>query len=201
MKVSLPTLRWIAALVFPCLAIHLFPSTREWLRYDRHAILNGESWRLFTCHLVHFSPAHLFLNLAAFALISLLPSKRSPGQRLLLISGMLFISTGLLLLRPGMAFYAGLSGVVTLLIWELAASGLITDPQHRTFFLCVIITLAAKLAFEFASGRSIALSFNHGVVTEPMAHLLGALFAIGWALLSFSYRHTALRPRLSCATK
>ena len=100
-----------------------------------------------------------------------------------------------------MAFYAGLSGIVSLVVWDFAVSGFIATPKHRTFFLCVIMMLAAKLGFEFASGRSVALSFKHGVAAEPVAHLLGALFAIGWALFSLCYRHIPPRPRLSCAMK
>jgi rhomboid family GlyGly-CTERM serine protease len=175
---------WLAAVALSCIAIHLLPATHEWLTYDRAAIRNGEWWRLLTCHLVHFSTRHLLHNLAAFVVISGLLVKIEGGPKpFLLILGMLFVSFGLLRLRPAMAFYAGLSGIVSLLVWQFALNGFRSIPKHRTFFAFLLLALAGKLAFEFASGNSLAISFDYPAVIESMAHFLGALFAITCALL------------------
>jgi membrane associated rhomboid family serine protease len=57
-----------------------FPGWAGGLMYDRQAILDGELWRLFTGHWVHFSTSHLVCDTLALGLVGgMLEARRTPG--------------------------------------------------------------------------------------------------------------------------
>src|SRR5690242_17553463 len=86
-----------------CAALALAPDgVASGLAFDRQAILAGEIWRLWTGHLVHFSPLHALVDTAVLFLVSGI-AVRETGTRstcLALAAGAPLISLGLLLVAP-----------------------------------------------------------------------------------------------------
>ena len=177
---SLPALRGLAVhpvtvLSLACLLCGLgADEAREFLRYDRQALLAGEVWRLFTAHLVHLGWSHLWLNVLALVILGNLfadlLSRRDWWIAALLSA--LAIDFGLLSLDAEVAWYVGLSGVL---------HGLIVLGGLRllgTQFLLGLILLAgtlAKLGWEQWQGP---LPFTETAAAGPVlvnAHLYGAL--------------------------
>jgi len=154
------------------------------LRLDRARLLDGEYWRLVTGHLVHLGASHLALNVAGLAVIAF-------ALRPLAASGLwwaataagsaLAIDLGLLVFVPGLAWYAGASGVLHG-FWAAGAAGLIFG-HDRVYGAALAAALAAKLIGEIMFGAapfSVALT-GANVVTE--AHLFGAAGGIVTGLL------------------
>ena len=86
------------------------------LVYDRTAILNGETWRLLTGHLVHLDWNHLTLNaVALLGLGYLIETDGHAGRgNLLAVLGasITAISAALLVFNPTTILYAGVSGAL-----------------------------------------------------------------------------------------
>jgi len=105
--------------------IALFPSWSSWLIYDRSAILSGEIWRMFTGHLVHFSPSHLVYDLLALGIAGwIIETQKLPHFGWLCLLTPWLISAILLLFEPHMKLFGGLSALATTAIVYLALFGL-----------------------------------------------------------------------------
>ena len=92
----------------------LEPYAGDLLRFDRHAIADGELWRLFSGHLVHLGWAHTFLNLTGLGLITIvfqqeLEFKSDCTALLFCCAG---TTLGIYYLSPTMIWYVGLSGAL-----------------------------------------------------------------------------------------
>jgi rhomboid family GlyGly-CTERM serine protease len=87
---------------------------RAALRYERAAILEGEVWRLFTGHIVHFDLRHLVLNLAGAGLMVLLFATGYAFRHWLwiLAASVVAIDVGFFVLEPQLLWYVGVSGVL-----------------------------------------------------------------------------------------
>lgn len=153
-----------------------------WLEFDRHAILAGQVWRLWTGHLVHYSAQHAVIDLAT-ALVAALIAAQSFGARRILCAlalGAPFISIGLLLTAPDCAHYRGASGFAVLLA-VMAGFGLWQQARgsHVAMVRAVLVLLAVALAIKIAAE---AHGFPLGASDLPLdvmvawqAHLLGAV--------------------------
>lgn len=181
--------RWTLGLCILVLLLNLglFPAmpacTRQLiaeLQFDRQAILHGQAWRLITGNLVHWSPKHLALDLAAFLIIGLLCERYC--QRTypwLLLATALAVGSALLVFQPEMVLYRGLSGVdsgqfaAALVIELIQARG----QSRRWFFLVpAIVVFVLKLGYECASGRLFFGTESLGDMgfPVPLAHAVGA---------------------------
>ena len=144
------------------------------LQYERSLILNGEYWRIITCHFTHTGWQHLFLNLAGAMLVfSLFFQLYSPLSWLLgTLCCMVGISLSLLVFSPNLEWYRGLSG----LLHGLLMMGLIEGVRKKNVYCWVgLLALAAKLAMEQLvgpAGETIRL-IHAPVITN--AHLAGAI--------------------------
>lgn len=170
-----------------------FPGLVDRLVYDREAILGGEVWRLLTGHLVHFSPSHLVMDVAALALAgSLLELRTCVPRPILFLVAPGVISLVLLLFEPAMARYGGLSGLATTTMVYLALHMLADGLLARTLGLAALVGLAAKITLEWnGSSPLFATMADDSVVAAPLSHAAGA----GLALLLFGMqkahgRHT-----------
>lgn len=163
----------------------------ELLEFDRHALLAGEIWRLWTGHLVHYSWRQALVD-GAVALVAGLIAARTYGMRRLLAALALaapFISIGLLLAAPDCLYYRGSSGLAVMLSVMAGASLWPRAGNVARMALAVMaLSLAAKIAAE-------ALLIAHGWSDMPadvriswQAHLLGA-FAGGIAAWRFRHPH------------
>jgi len=157
--------RTAGAIALLTLAAAFVPA--QWLRYDRGAILGGQVWRLFTCHVVHLGWAHLALNVAALLALGFLFGKdvRRPA---VWIAAACAVSLGILLLRPRIEYYVGLSGV----LHGLFAAAAVRRPW-------LFLPLALKLGYEQAFGP---LTGGNVLVD---AHLFGAVGGFAAAAVGF----------------
>jgi rhomboid family GlyGly-CTERM serine protease len=169
--VRLPPLS--AALALACLLLALAPeSLLAKLEFERGAILAGELWRLWTCHLVHFSVRHaLFDALALLAAGAV--AERHPAYHRLLAVAATAIPAGLLAAAPAMDSYRGASGLAAA---AMAAAGAALWRTHRPLVSALALLAAFKVAAETAS---ISAGLPAGVAVAWQAHLLGAVAALG----------------------
>lgn len=152
----------------------------EWLEFDRHAILAGEVWRLWTCHLAHYSAQHALVDLATALAAGAIALPVLGWRRLCLILAITapIISVGLLLFAPDLLYYRGASGMAVMLV-VLAAGTLWPRAGKRSRAALVLLggALAVKIAAE-AMGYTTGWSdLPPGVTVAWQAHLLGAITA------------------------
>ena len=186
---------WVPVLAIAAVAV-LFAlggeGARQALRFERGALEAGEAWRLLTGHLVHLGWAHLWMNLAALALIRLLIADAFStadwiGAAAVSAFG---IDLGLYVLSPGIGWYVGLSGVLHGL---LAAGALVLLRTQPMLGALLGGGLIVKLLLEQAAGPLPLSEATAGreVVTE--AHLYGAAAGAAYgALRSTSRRGSGL---------
>ena len=161
------------------------PALAPALLYDRAAVVQGDYWRLWTGHLVHFGPSHLFWNLLVFALASIWVERLAPARtRLLLALAPGVIGLALLALDPVLEIYGGLSGLAAAMLAFLALtqlaqkSGAPRPTSDRWFWRGVLALILIKIAVEFAVEQPLFARFApSGVRPVPLAHLMGFLTA------------------------
>ena len=142
-------------------------------RYERLALEDGELWRLLSAHLVHLGWGHLWPNLAALALLTLLLDELlTPFEWLAAaVVGALAIDLGLFLVDRGVVWYVGLSGV----LHSFAALGSLRLIATRPALgAALAFGLGAKLFYEQRFGP---LPFTAAATGGPVivaAHLYGA---------------------------
>ena len=155
----------------------------ELLEFDRHALLAGQLWRLWTGHLVHYTPQHALIDfavaLAAAVIVVQLSATPAAGMRRLALAlgwGAPFISLGMLLIAPGCLAYRGASGVGSMLVvmaggalWPRAARSV------RAALLLMAATLMAKIGAEAAGYAHGVSDLPSDVVVAWQAHLLGVV--------------------------
>jgi rhomboid family GlyGly-CTERM serine protease len=147
---------------------------REFLRYDRDAIVDGQAWRLLSGHFAHLGAAHFGLNVVGLALIAYLVIARfSPGQWLLIILLVILgIDLGFWLLEPQLRWYVGLSGLLHG-IWAAGAIGGLRTGQIDYRLLLGI--LVGKLVYEQLVGPLPGSEDSTGGNVIVAAHLYGAI--------------------------
>jgi rhomboid family GlyGly-CTERM serine protease len=189
--------RWWLPLVmaFLALALILFAEPRSMVwRYQREDLLAGEWWRLWSGHWVHLGWRHLALNLAGLILIWLLVGRAYSARAWLLfvIFNALFISLGLLLYLPGLAWYVGLSGILHGMLLAGALS-LSLRAQREMWWLVGLVLV--KLVWEFWQGASPTTEAEIGGAVIIEAHLLGALGGLFYVLVLMGIRARSARTR------
>lgn len=162
-----------------------WPGVAETLIYDRSALGRGEVWRLWSGHAVHLGWSHLSWNLAVAVPVGVwLENLARPKTRWFLALAPPLISLGLLALTPALARYAGLSALATGLVILLALDRLRAGGREpRWLWSAVLVLIAAKVGAEFLGHGALFASLPAGARVVPLAHLLGALAALGTAAL------------------
>ena len=105
----------VAAFVLLMAVFQALPAEqRDWLRYDRDAILAGQYYRLVSGHFVHLGWQHFALNIAGLVLGTWLfgPDRPPLEWTLAGIVLALLCGAGLLLFSPEVRWCVGLSGVL-----------------------------------------------------------------------------------------
>jgi rhomboid family GlyGly-CTERM serine protease len=149
-------------------------SGREWLRFDRTAVANGEYWRLVSGHFVHLGLSHLVLNAAGFLLIWYLVSPFFALRQWLLITLYVIagIDLGFWLLEPSLQWYVGLSG----LLHGLLAAGVVGGFRSGRPDVWILgAALVGKLAYEQLLGPLPGSEDSSGGAVIIAAHAYGAL--------------------------
>lgn len=189
-----PRLPWVTGLLLAlALALWLAPEgVRQACLYDRRALLQGQLWRLWTGHWVHFSGSHLGWNLLVVAVAGTWIERAGfRGGVWLAALAPPVISIVLLLGEPTLQQFGGLSGVATAAVVFACGAEWRRSASDRIYWGAVVVLVALKVGWEYLSGGSLFAQYGQtGVHTVPLSHLAG--FCVG-GLLSFRTRREASR--------
>lgn len=175
----LPWASVLAALA--ALVIQATPAVRPALLYDRAALGDGQLWRLWTGHLVHFGWPHFVVDTGLLLIVGWFGERLYPvftrGGLLLMPP---FISACLYWLDPEMARYGGLSAVNLGLLLYIAAQGWRRNWTDW-FWPAVIAAYVGELAFEYFRGGhgGGAIRFDDtSIRVGTSAHVASAVYAL-----------------------
>lgn len=169
-----------ALLALLCLVIAAGGDTLQLpLRYDRDGILNGQWWRIVTCHLTHLGWSHLWLNLAGLALVFVFFGPLLSARHWLAVTVFCAAATGasLLVFNPDVKWYVGLSGVLHGLF---IAGGIADLAARRKEALIFLALLTVKLGWEQTMGPMPGSESAAGGPVLVDAHLYGAVAGLVW---------------------
>lgn len=152
------------------------------LEYQRRAVLDGELWRLWTGHLVHFSAGQALWD----GLACLIPAawlwREGKGNALVCALGLAAPLIALVLLAwvPGMAVYRGASGLaVTLWVAALDLAWQRRPDLRLPMFACALLLLL-KLAGEAMGWDVVLADLPAGVEVAWQAHWAGFVCGVLW---------------------
>ncbi|HRC38030.1 MAG: rhombosortase [Rubrivivax sp.] len=164
------------------------------------ALAAAEPWRAFSAAFVHWSPMHLGANLGAAAAVAAFGWAAKLPPRAALAWGVAWPLTHVgLLLRPELAHYGGLSGllhggVAVVVLWLLVQE----RGRRRAIGAMVGLGLAAKLWLEQPWGPVLRPAAGWDIALAPLAHATGAAAGLlcGAVALALGVRagHGASRP-------
>lgn len=175
------------ALLALCMAVPaLLPSAaQQALALQRGAVNEGELWRLWTAHLVHFGPRHALWDGLAWVALSWGCARQVGVARWALAMGLSapLLSAAVLWLEPHLTEYRGASGWIVGMVAWLWGQGWRgrPAPSFRLLWALIGLALLAKLGWDVHAGVSAALP--PGVALAWSAHVVGAvlgLLACGW---------------------
>jgi len=156
----------------------VFPQVSSILIYDRFAIIDGEIWRLFSSHLVHFTGLHLFYNTIAFGIAGWIIEYKNYQYFILLCLLMaFFISLFLMMMKPNMIYYGGLSGLASGTIYYLALCGLRESRTWRLLCSAILVLIPIKIFLEIKENQSLVIHSEHFIVM-PLSHSVGCVVAL-----------------------
>lgn len=186
-----PWAAWIVVLV--AVIIQSLPDLRTSLLYDRTALADGQFWRIWTGHLVHFGWPHLAVDAGLLAILGWFVERSHPAfTRWSLVLMPAFISAAIWWFDPTMQRYGGLSAVNLGLLLYLAAQGWRRDWTDW-FWPAVIAVYVGELALEYYRGGhgGGAIRFDDASIRVATgAHLASAVYA----LLALGFNRLRLRP-------
>ncbi|HEX9139016.1 MAG TPA: rhombosortase, partial [Steroidobacteraceae bacterium] len=141
------------------------------LRFDRAGLQQGQWWRLFTSHLVHFDVRHLLLDGAGVVLLWMLFARELPPLRWLavVLVSMLAIDAGLWWFAPQIHWYVGASGVLHG-IWAAGAIAGVRRGDRTAAWLLGL--LVVKLCVEQLYGPRL---MEPALPVVIQAHVYGAV--------------------------
>jgi len=177
-----------AGYIFKGVSGNWFVAFSQLMEFDRSLILNGEIWRILTCHLVHWSPAHFYLDALVFSILGI-TFEKTIGQRywkFLLISAIV-ISLALLS-RQDLHRYRGISGLINTQLMLVMGTLIMTKDQKRYlkgFYWTAFAVYGYKISYETIYRSSLFNTANLGDMGNftAIAHLSGALMGLGCVLL------------------
>lgn len=163
------------------------------LEFNRTLMAEGQWWRLFTGHWVHYGFYHLAMNVSAFLLCGYILLRHLPLSHYALLLGVCLLGVGWALywLSPQLHYYAGLSGV----LHGLLTAGIILSCQRAPWLSgAVLVLLAGKLVQE----QSAHFDANHPLLLAPVAvnaHCYGAVIGAVFGLAELARRRLLRRLR------
>lgn len=164
----------------PAAFLMFAPGWHGWLLLDRDGLLQGEWWRLWTGHWVHFSGSHLTWNLAVLLAAGAWLESVHPGRLLrYTLFGAPIISLMVLAGEPALRAYGGLSGVTTGIVVLLALTRLGQPRLERIFWVVLLMLVAGKSVYEAILGVALFSRFDAATVQpSAFAHLAGLAVAV-----------------------
>ena len=177
-------LRWIGAallLALPALLAGVGASHAiDW----QPKLAFSEPWRWWSAAWVHYSRMHWLINLGGAALVAVLGwvarVDRHAARAWLLAWPLTHLG---LLLRPELAHYGGLSGVLHAGVAVIAVQLLfMSDRRSRTVGALLALGLLAKLIYETPWGPVLRHPAGWDIAVAPLAHATGAVAGVLCAL-------------------
>lgn len=175
------------------LAVALVHGAPDLLLYRRTELAEGQLWRLWSGHLVHFGWRHLLADLAVFLIAGGWVEQLAPRTtRIFLAVAPALISALLYVADPGLAFYGGLSGVAVGLVVLLALVQLRHDvAAPRWLWPAVLAIVAGKVLFESFTNTPLVSDFGPDIKVSSLAHLGGIAGALlAWPAARAESRRT-----------
>lgn len=166
-----------------CLWLTTQPEYRPALAFYPHTPA-PQPWRWLSAHLLHLNATHLWLNLLAAAVLTLLAWQRQKLALLLpvLLLSALAVDLGLLLETP-VNWYVGLSGALHgMFAWLVLDQGLAAPRRDWPWLLSWLLG-AIKIRYDLHSQTQWL-----GIVSVPQAHLYGFIGGTLLALLCYLRR-------------
>ena len=148
-------------------------SARLALRYERVGLESLELYRLLSGHVVHLGAGHFLMNAAGLLLVAFLVGAGLSAAAWWLVLGVSIAAIDLAFwfLKPTLAWYVGLSGV---LHGMLVAGALALFKQRPLESGIILGIIAAKLVFEQLVGPLPGSETTSGGIVVIDAHLYGA---------------------------
>ena len=176
MKANLNNILPVSALIAVSTALTATPSIGVPLKLHTAADGTAFIWQAFTCHFVHCTTEHLFYDALCLFILGFLLSRRELILTLLLAAP--FVSAAVLLTRPELTTYCGLSGVNCALYAVFAIKLFRRQKGLGTAALGAIIL---KTILEISADRTFFAT--SGFIPVHEAHLAG--IAVGVAIAAF----------------
>ena len=150
------------------------------------ALALREPWRALTAVGVHYSATHLAGNLAGVALAGLFGVVARVPVRLAWAWLAAWPATQLgLLIRPDLAHYGGLSGVLHAGVAVIVTFLLVTGTRAQRWVAgTVLLGLCAKLLGESPWGPALRHPAGWDIAIAPLAHTTGAIAGATCALIA-----------------
>ncbi len=173
------------------------------------ALAAQEPWRAFTAAFIHWSPMHLGANLLGVVVVAALGVAAQAPWRLTVAWLAAWPLTQLgLLMRPELAHYGGLSGVLhagvaatalwLVLLGKSQGKGQDQTPdrgRRQALGAAILLGLLIKLGLEQPWGPALRSGGGWDIAIAPLAHATGAAAGALCALLAF-----VSRPKTNPAT-
>lgn len=175
------TLRVATALAVTAALLAATPSSiAAWLEFNRGALEAGQLWRLWTAHLVHFSPWHAAIDIAVLFIIATLAEQMVGSRRVLIAAGAgaPVIALGLYLLVPEMTVYRGSSALSYLLGTLLAVAWWRLQARLRPLIALAVLGVGVKLLLDVLAPAAATISLPEGIRVAWQAHLLAVMLAL-----------------------
>jgi rhomboid family GlyGly-CTERM serine protease len=191
---------WVFLVVtLAAIVVQLDPGSHARLIYDRTAVAQGEIWRLWTGHLVHFGWPHFIADAGLFLILGRLLERQHPVACYVSLIGMpLAIAVAMYWGDPNMVRYGGLSAVNFGLLVFLALQGWQRnwiDWFWPAVFSIYVLEIVVEAKSRHGTGGGMIQFSDPSVRVATMAHVGGAIFgAILWAI-GFLKNISARRPR------
>ena len=149
-----------------------------------------QPWRAFSAVWVHWSPLHLGANLLAAAVVAAYGwAARVPLRAALAYAAAWPLTHLGLLLRPELAHYGGLSGVLHAGVAVVSLWLLVTARgAWRAIGAAVMLGLVVKLASETPWGPALQASADWDIAVVPLAHTTGGLAGLLCAAVALAWR-------------
>jgi rhomboid family GlyGly-CTERM serine protease len=149
------------------------------------ALAADEPWRAFSAAAVHYSSLHLVANLVGAALVAALGLAAQGPPRLALAWFVAWPLTQVLLLaRPELAHFGGLSGVLHAGVAVIAVHLMLRASGRRRWIAAALfVGLVAKVAGEAPWGDVLRHPPEWDIAVAPLAHATGLLAGAACALL------------------
>ncbi|MDP1899223.1 MAG: rhombosortase [Rubrivivax sp.] len=181
---------WVAlalALAGASLAAWWLPS--PWLDWQPD-LAWAQPWRAWTAAFVHWSPLHLGANLGAAAVVAAYGrAARVPSGLALAWAAAWPLTQFGLLVRPELAHYGGLSGVLHAGVAIATLWLLVAEPGRRRWIGgAVFAGLGVKLLLEQPWGPLLREGGGWDIATAPLAHASGAAAGLLCAALALAWR-------------